>query len=253
MVRRRKAMKVASLIGIAASAGSQMASGTAGAQIPTCGSASALLDGYATDQPSVTATSAEGTSATILVQHGSVCDTDHTSGNLTAAWVMVADINHAGYYSQVGHVRWYNSSIYPFSQFNHGTGFSTNFDLAHPQTPGTTHTAKTYFTTSCGGGIGGCFKNVYDNRVISQTDFNPVSYFTLPWSPQIFGEAIYAESDLPGYAGSHTAFTSISTQRYSDNQWQPFMPGPPLPHNMNPGRWGGPSAFPANYFDVWTL
>lgn len=255
MKRLRRAIPV---LGASASliAAHAVAAGPAAAEIYTCGSMGNRWDGYASfsnDPP----TNPEGTSASLVVRFGAVCDTDRSQPpaltNFQITWVMIANHNGQGNkYSQAGYGRWYNSAIYPYAEYNNGSGFSRVFDYNHPQTLGTTHAAKTIFaTTNCVGGPTSCFKNYYDGTVMQQTNYAPLGNFTYPYSSQVYGEVLYAESDMPGTSGAPMQFSNIQSQRFSDNQWQPFLPSPVPARNDNTARWGL-SSFPTNYFSIWT-
>ena len=201
----------------------------------------------------------ESTFANIMVRFGAVCDTDQSQApypsNFSTAWVMVANRNGDGLkYSQAGHFRWYNSAIYPFSEFNKGSGPHRNIDYSTPLVRGSVHSFKTAYTfsQSCGA-PDACLKNYVDGNVVSATDYNPISTFVRPWSPQLFGETLYNESDMPGNTGSKSHFTSIYTQRFSDDAWSTAIPGYQA-QNGNGSRWGQSTTFCGGTLcsDVWT-
>ncbi|MGO9873914.1 MAG: hypothetical protein ACLPVY_08950, partial [Acidimicrobiia bacterium] len=104
-----------------------------------------------------TANSREGIAGDLTVQYGGVCNTDmNPKTNTSAAWVMVLN-NNAGPlgYVQSGHIRWYGSATYPFSQYNefNGMGDEVSNIGNGALTIGSTYSAKVVLTTgsACGG------------------------------------------------------------------------------------------------------
>jgi len=226
------------------------------AEINDCGSLGNRFDGYATYPTGVPASAIKGSAATLLVRFGAVCNTDQSQNpfpsNFSTAWVMVADNLGGPGYSQSGHFRWYGSAIYPFAETNPGSGFSRVIDYARPITPGTAHTAKTGFTTSCAA-VPACFKNYWDGQFLSQSLFNPNTQFTFPFSAQFFGETTYAESDVPGSATAPEVFGGVQTQNHFSNAWASgFGAGPLAAPNSVPSRYAK-SGVAYGGFNIWTF
>lgn len=187
------------------------------AEVYTCGTHGNLHDGYGNG--SNDSNSWEGTSATIVVRHGSVCDTDTSSNNTSSAWTMVNAFNTAGW-AQSGYIRWYGSSIYHFAQYRRNS--STAWVTKIGSTALTAGSSYKYWQQSIYNSSAGQWQ-IRDNvnsTVLLQTNFNTFSYWNEPFSVQWSGETDYAQSDVPGSSSATAKFSNMQVQRYSDDGWQ---------------------------------
>jgi hypothetical protein len=221
------------------------------AEIYTCGTGpKSVFDGYtnASNDPN----SYEGTSATIVVRRGAVCDTDTSSGNISIAWTMIASNGGTGGWAQSGYYRWYGSSIYHFAQFRQTT--SSKLYTKIGTTALTAGSAYRYWQQTLYNSTAGQWQ-IRDNvnsTILLQTNFNTFTAWTTPLSVQFEGETKYAASDVPGSSSAPASFTGMQVQRYSDDQWTSTLPALYGPATGQTSTRYKRSSVSNNAFNIWT-
>lgn len=188
------------------------------AEVYTCGSTSSsnYHDGYTQPFNGSGSREYEGAYAVVRTEYGAVCDTVHTTNNFTNSYVMIASNDVSGW-SQVGFLRWYNSTTVWFAQYHdraEGVGnYPTKFGTT-TLTDGSTYGYSEHWDPTTGKE-----KNLISGTDFYNTSFNPFSQWTLPFDAQYDGEAVYKQSDVPGNASSPTTFTSIQGQQQSNDNY----------------------------------
>jgi hypothetical protein len=207
--------------------------------------------------PSGSSTTHDGVKASLLVRHGAVCNTDTSGLNRSTAWVMISGGTQQQW-SQVGHIRWYGSSTYPFAQDRSAlTGTHTVKSTSSPVTLNTERVAKTYAeygTSNCGSGMSSCFKNYFDGTLVSQSLFT-TGNMASPWFFPTGGETNYKASDIPGLYGSSERFSAWQ-YRPVGGSWSKTSPPDTFSINSNPDRWtrGGQytCGSSTHCYEIWT-
>jgi len=183
------------------------------AEVYTCGTKSNYFDGYYRTYGNGVA---EGASGAIVTRYGSVCDTNTSSHNFVATWVMIANGNGGGGWVQSGYIRWYDHTTVFFSQISK-TGdpnvgqFDTKFGSSS-LTYGDTNHYYERWNSNCL-----CEHSNINSTTFLATTFDPYGSWSYPFSPQFFGETAYKQSDMPGNSASPTPFTDLNYQNASDN------------------------------------
>ncbi len=103
---------------------------------------------------------------------------------------------------------------------------------------GVRHAFQVLYSATCA-----CLQQKLDFAVWSQTDWSPLSSLS-GWGPRPFrpifsAETGHLESDVPGLPSSHTKFTALGAQRYSDRVLEPMPCTMTLAYNDNPSRGEG--------------
>lgn len=206
----------------------------ADAAVP-CGTGGNYFKGYI-HEPSAHADNFEGASGYITNRFADTCDSDTSSPsplnqtigtNFTTAWIMIADYTVTSW-SQVGVISGYDLNAYfwaevlrasPYEQYDRFVSLNAiGYDERHA-----------YFEkwlSYCPPPTNGpCEESVIDSTRVTDTNFNPFTYFNggpgrIPkWSPQYNGEKTYQPSQIPGTAAQPINFGSIGVQLYSNNQF----------------------------------
>ena len=176
----------------------------------------------------------EGIGANITARSAPLCTTiTDPAQNVSVTWTMVASLTagHEGWI-QSGVARRYGESVRHFSQlYDQTTGVSsTNWSYFFPLNEN--HVYWQEWTPACH-----CLNSWVDSTLLNHTLFNPYGHWPTPWDMELSGETTYAESDILGSPTSHTNFTNISFETYSDT-WV-FISCPPYLTSVNsqPARW----------------
>lgn len=244
MLRRHRCHPTAVLV--AAFSALVLLAPSARAEIPQCGTASNYHEDYSS--ASNAPTSYEGTSATIVVRKGSVCDTVTNNSNTSSAWTMISPSNRTGW-AQSGYIRWYGSSIYHFAQYrkNGSTAYVTKIG----STALATGASYQYWQQSLYNSTAGQWQvrqNV-NTTVLLQTNFDTFSSWTQPYLVSWSGETNYTASDVPGTSSAPARFSSMQVQLYSDDSWTSTLPA--LGVGSQSSRYHV-SAVSGNAFNMWT-
>lgn len=260
MAKRRKTAKAAAATALVVGSLATAPISPAHAEYAVCASTNkSYFDGWVNLNPP-SGYSVEGASAQIVVRYGGVCDSDQSQDtyltlttNGDVAWEMVQGGDGSGLqYSQAGYIRWYNSAIYNFSEFNdhHGNWRRTD-DFAHPLTQGTSYKYQSLYNGTCH-----CIINSANGTAIDQTTFNPFSAWSAPFGLDYFGEVHYLESDIPGNATVKTHMSDLQRQDQGTGSLTgaiPFLTS----YDDNIFRWadGQYTTCSDGYacFDVWTF
>jgi hypothetical protein len=179
----------------------------------------------------------------MTVRFGGVSNTDpNHMKNTSAAWVMIHNNPAASGYAQSGHIRWYGSATYPFSQyskFQTGTDVFTNIGSG-ALTIGSTYEATVELalgSSNCGGTLQHCLKTWFNGTLLQSTPWDPKTVWGNPWELQIYGEVKHTESDMPGGTTDHEDWHFIQNQNYYDNTWSYTFPTEGKQQGSDSTRW----------------
>ncbi|MGH9466337.1 MAG: hypothetical protein ACRD1Y_03180 [Terriglobales bacterium] len=197
----------------------------------------------------------EGASGTITRRVGAACGSvPNPTYNAVSSWVMIASDGSPGGYVQSGTQAGYGQCLTYFAQTRRTNSYA-------PQTKyggcisadGSTHSYNEQYGTGCG-----CEYAKIDGTVWMTTSWNPLSNWTYPFQPQLFGEANYRESDIPGTSGSPTSYASLQGQNGSNNKYYSWScngflkPSNNTLYHRSDGKqwWLQTTSCPA--FEIWT-
>lgn len=240
MLRKFALMCVAVLLGLAAL---PLASEAA---ISSCGTASNYFDGFWNQNTGFGAAEIAGVAAWSIPRSGAMCSTN--SSQFTTAWVMVS--GQVGQrYSQSGFMTVFGGCTRHFAEYNNNAGFTRTF-VGGACPSGVLGSAHQYLSAWNYGCL--CIQNWVDSTLVSQTNFNPLTFWTRPFRPIYSGETIYKESDMPGGATATTPIDSMQVMSFSGNIWSPtpcYLTGVDSP--LASSRWNRVPAG-CTHFDIWT-
>lgn len=233
---RRYNLLKSCVLGFAVLASTLVASPSAEAALPTCGSLGNFFDGFYHDNVN-NAQRFEGASAYIVVRNASLCGTDNRESNFTTAWSMIegAQTNSPCEWAQSGFER--NAAdgvnLSYFAQITRDCfRMQTLYSLPLPTSvAGTRHIFRSTVQPDSS-----YIASVVDSTTYLISDFNVFATWSYPYEPQFLGEASYVENDIPGNRNNPTQFTGLGAQNFSDDRLVP-MPCTMLSLNENPSRW----------------
>lgn len=205
-----------------------------------------------------------GARATMTTLRGSVCDTNRTESNFSTAWTLLrAESRTVGQigYAQAGYMRYYNSPIYFFTEYQSGRGGSFVRQYFAGPIAGELHT----FSTLVSGSAGNPIDMTVDATLLTRT---PFPYYQLNnyadgndcWGncdliPQWMSETTYQESDVPGTTSNKMRFSQMKHGQFGSGWYN--APNDLDPLNTNGRRWNFTGvSYGSAYgksFDSWTF
>lgn len=198
-----------------------------------------------------------GVAANITIRRADLCATDTDAvRNFSNSYVMIEDSDGLGW-AQVGFERTFGWPVRHIGQFWNGNTqdpvnggplyLSTKYSKGSPLV-GEIYSYSVRYASVCR-----CFRTMINTTVWQESDFNPYTSFTQPWTFSLTGEARYKESDVPGYSGLSPGPTRYENAQIYDEEftWR-ALPCGTAKINDNPARWHVDSTA-CNYLRTYTI
>lgn len=114
---------------------------------------------------------------------------------------------------------------YEWSQIHYGNGDAVHNTFGAHVNAGEVHLYDTRYQLggcSAYGSTYNCLYNVIDHNILSSTAFDPVGYWSDPWSMQFAEESLFYGSNVPGTASAQAL---VANMQYIDGSFQAHAAG----------------------------